>query len=242
MPREHLSRLFEPFTQLDNSTTRDFGGTGLGLAISRRFAQMLGGDVTIVDSAPERGTRVRVTVTTGPLEDVKLIDSAPECVQAAAAPVPGKARPSPTALAGRRILLAEDGADNQRLISFVLRHAGAAVTLTPNGELACEAALAARDAGRPFDVILLDMQMPVMDGYEAAARLRRERYSGPILALTAHAMEGDREKCLKAGCDDYATKPIDRAGLIATVCDSLRADREDPPPTRAIQRRFFSSN
>ncbi len=116
-----------------------------------------------------------------------------------------------------RVLLAEDGPDNQRLIAAVLRKAGAAVEIVEDGQAAIEQALAARDAGHPYDVILIDMQMPVLDGYAATQRLRGQGYRGAIVALTAHAMAHDRDKCLAAGCDDYATKPIDRRQLIATI-------------------------
>ena len=130
---------------------------------------------------------------------------------------PGAATNAGDAPLDCQILLAEDSPDNQRLIGHILRKAGAEVTIVENGKLAIEAALTARDEGTPFDVILMDMQMPVMGGYEATGLLRKKGYSGPIIALTAHAMEGDRNKCIVAGCDDYATKPIDRTKLIEMI-------------------------
>jgi signal transduction histidine kinase/CheY-like chemotaxis protein len=206
-----IERLFQPFSQVDTSMTRRFGGTGLGLAICLRLAGMLGGDVR-VDSVPGRGTSFIVTVETGPLEGGSMLTG----LTGAPVVAPSQAPPSPVRLEGA-ILLAEDGPDNQVLIAGVLRKAGALVTIAENGRIAVERALAAQRAGAPFDVILMDMQMPELDGYGAAAALRREGYAGPIAALTAHAMAGDRERCVAAGCDDYLTKPIDRHLLLHKV-------------------------
>jgi CheY-like chemotaxis protein len=137
-----------------------------------------------------------------------------------------RAQTAPATLRGR-VLVAEDGADNQRLLDAVLTRAGLDVELVANGELACERALAAWELGEPFDIILMDMQMPVLDGYRATRRLREAGYPGSIVALTAHAMSGDREKCLQAGCDDYATKPVSRAELLARLEVQLGKGRVD---------------
>jgi CheY-like chemotaxis protein len=129
--------------------------------------------------------------------------------------------PVSTSTFSQRVLLAEDGPDNQRLIALLLRRAGATVAVVGNGREAVIAALGARDAGEAFDIILMDMQMPVLDGYQAATELRRARYDGVIIALTAHAMAHDRDRCIDAGCDDYVTKPIDRRQLFAAMRANL---------------------
>ena len=189
---------------------------------------MLGGDITI-SSSSGKGSTFSVTVETGPLDDVTMLENVTEAV--AERKQKAKASAAPAVKLDCRILLAEDGPDNQRLISFVLKKAGAEVTLAENGLIAREKALAAQDAGEPFDVILMDMQMPIMDGYTAARKLRDADYTGPIIALTANAMAGDEEKCREAGCDGYATKPIDRERLFATIAQSLgksASEREAP--------------
>jgi len=226
MTRDQAANLFRPFTQADTSTTRRFGGTGLGLTISKRLAQLLGGDVSLVQTSPGKGSRFRITVATGPLDGVGMLTDP----HAAAAFVPEEmtlAADSDTEpLAGRRILLAEDGPDNQRLIAHFLRKAGAEVTLAQDGKQALDAALLARRRRAPFDVILMDMQMPVMDGYTATRQLRERDYSGAVIALTAHAMGQDRQKCLAAGCDDHAPKPVKRQELIEVVRRYLPARAE----------------
>ncbi len=204
-----LERLFEPFVQGDTSTSRKYGGTGLGLVITRHIANLLGGDVDVTSTHGEGSTFI-LTIPTGPLAGIKMLDDPAKVVREATA---DKAKtPVPRALVGLRVLLAEDGEDNQRLISTLLRKAGAEVAVAANGVFAVANAMSAK-----FDVVLMDMQMPEMDGYEATASLRRQGYEGPILALTAHAMASDRERCMAAGCDDYLSKPIDRAHLVSTI-------------------------
>jgi Amt family ammonium transporter len=214
MNEEQIGRLFRAFIQVDNSATRKFGGTGLGLAISKRLTETMGGGIE-VRSTPGQGSTFSVMVDPGPLDGIRLVQNVQEALLDRP-PIATTATADKIELNGR-VLLVEDGPDNQRLISFLLKKAGANVTLAENGQLAYDEALAAREAGRPFDVILMDMQMPVMDGYTATRQLRSQRYTGPIVALTAHAMAEDRQKCLDAGCDDFATKPIDRQNLLATV-------------------------
>ena len=215
MPEEEMDRLFQPFGQIDSSTTRRHGGTGLGLAISKRLAKRLGGDIR-VRSTLGIGSTFTLTVATGAFSQEDLLEEPSEAHLSGDSQKPSS--PSKVTV-DRRVLLAEDGPDNQRLISFLLKKAGADVVVADNGQVACDLALAARDDGTSFDVILMDMQMPVLDGYDATRRLRKAGYKGPIIALTAHAMSSDRDKCLHCGCDAYMTKPIEREKLIALVAE-----------------------
>ena len=217
---EQQQIVFEPFTQVQGAATREFTGTGLGLSLSRRLARLLGGDIH-VESSPGRGSRFAARVATGPLEGVRM--SAPGDAPGIV-PSGNFLGAEPRVLHGR-VLLAEDGADNQRLLRGILERVGLEVEVVANGELAAQRALAAFELGEPFDLVLMDMQMPVLDGYQATERLRESGYPGPIVALTAHAMSGDREKCLQAGCDDYATKPVARADLLARIEAQLAKGR-----------------
>ncbi len=215
LTREQLRKLFRPFTQADASITRKYGGSGLGLTISKRLANMLGGDVTAV-SAKDKGSTFTVTIETGDVSQVALVEH-PETLPDEWRQQLLRATASKPPSLHCRVLLAEDGIDNQRLITFVLQKAGAEVVTVDNGQIAFDTAMAANRTGHPFDVVLMDMAMPIIDGFEATARLRDAGYDRPIVALTAHAMSGDRDRCLDAGCDDYASKPIDRNSLIQLV-------------------------
>lgn len=216
MSPQLLTRLFNPFVQGDGSMTRRHGGTGLGLTIARHLAQMLGGAIE-VESKLGAGTTFKLTI-------------APAAFDFEAAPIERKARiarpnlddPSALPLAGKSLLLAEDCPDNQLLIVHVLARAGADVDVVSNGRAAVERVLQKRGA---FDLVLMDMQMPEMDGYTAAGMLRKSGDTTPIVALTAHAMAGDRERCLAAGCDDYATKPLDQEQLIQTIATHTQRRR-----------------
>ena len=212
IPADQLLRLFVPYQQAEAWTARQFGGTGLGLAISRELARKLGGDITVV-SQPGEGSTFAVRVATGPLDGVPRIDAfEPEHFPAHAAHAVDCGQKL-----GIRILLAEDGPDNQRLIAHILRKAGAKVEIAENGRQAVDFALEAAYSGQPHDMVLMDMIMPHKDGYEATRALRLVGYQQPIIALTANAVSGARTKCLEAGCDDFATKPIDRATLLSII-------------------------
>ncbi|MFT3687272.1 MAG: ATP-binding protein [Phycisphaerales bacterium] len=212
MSAEQVAGLFHAFSQVDDSATRRFGGTGLGLCISKELVERLGGSMR-VESTRGVGTTFTVQMPVGDVKGMRLVYNAEEALAETSTPPPIVAA---TKLQGR-ILLAEDGPDNQRLIKLVLAKAGAEVDVVENGQLALDAALAAERDGRPYDLVLMDMQMPVMDGYSATSGLRERGYRRPIVALTAHAMPHDRQRCLLAGCDDYTTKPIDRSVFLPLV-------------------------
>ncbi len=209
---DQAARLFSAFSQADESVTRKHGGTGLGLTICRRLAELMGGHVTLERSEPGMGSCFRI--------DLPLVAVAGSSLMTDVGSVlSGSGRPAAAQQAVRltgRILLAEDGEDNQRLISFHLKKAGAEVEIAENGVIALERIRAAEAAGKPYDLLLTDMQMPEMDGYTLARTLRSAGSTLAIVALTAHAMAEDRAKCHDAGCDDYATKPIDKISLLST--------------------------
>ncbi len=213
-----LPRLFEPFSQADASSSRRFGGTGLGLSLSHRLAGMLGGGIA-VESEPGGGSTFRLTLPIGSLEGVALVaDFRRLGALDGAAPAEISARPV-NKLAGR-FLLAEDNPVNQILTAAILKAAGAVVMVAENGEKALELALAAEQE-QPFDLVLMDLQMPVIDGYEATRTLRAQGFKRPILALTAHGMAEHRQKSLEAGCDGHLVKPIERDALINAIVEFL---------------------
>jgi PAS domain S-box-containing protein len=213
IPPEKLEDIFEPFVQADASVTRRFGGTGLGLTISRRIAAALGGTLG-VQSELGKGSTFALELPAGPLGD-PATDGMVLPADVIDAPA-GREEP-PRRLSGR-VLLVEDGITNQKLLGLIMRRAGLEVTTADNGAVGVERAMREH-----FDVILMDMQMPVMDGYTATARLRAAGFQTPIIALTAHAMKSDERKCREAGCSGYLTKPISGDRLLATLATVLSA-------------------
>jgi signal transduction histidine kinase/DNA-binding NarL/FixJ family response regulator/HPt (histidine-containing phosphotransfer) domain-containing protein len=216
IPADKLEAIFAPFTQADVSVTRKFGGTGLGLSICRHIAAALGGQIS-ARSFEGQGSTFTVTVATGPLADIKLLDVAPtEAVLAA--PI----QPHENSLEGLKVLIVDDGETNRQLLQVLV---GAKVKTAQNGQVAVE--MTARE---DFDAILMDMQMPVLDGYSATRELRARRVTIPVIALTAHAMAGEREKCLEAGCDSYLTKPVSQEQLVQTLSQLTSSPLSAPGP------------
>lgn len=201
--KDQQHRLFRPFTQADNSMTRRFGGTGLGLELSRRLAEALGGTVKLQSSTPGVGSTFVITVAAGEAE------------------VPQPTKPliknqiavddDELSLEGKTVLVVDDSSDNQLLLQRILQRRKAKTEVASNGLEALT-----KTSERDFDFILMDIQMPVMDGFEATTKLRAKGYSKPIIALTAHATKEDRAKSLAAGCNDHLTKPVNVLNLL--VC------------------------
>ena len=210
MTPEELAKMFQAFTQADASTTRKYGGTGLGLNISKRLAQLLGGDLT-VESSKGVGTCFHLDIAAN--KPANAID-----VSAWDATNRHDAKEAATAvpvLCGH-VLVAEDSPDIQRLVSMYVRKTGAEVTLAENGQVAIEHALSG-----DFDLILMDMQMPVMDGVDATTWLRKTGYDKPIIALTANAMQEDRDRYGAAGINGFLPKPIVQADFFAVLANYL---------------------
>jgi CheY-like chemotaxis protein len=194
-------KLFKPFVQAEDPLNRRFGGTGLGLALSKKLARLLGGDLWLKSSVPGEGSTFSFSVADK--KEFQIVDKAP-----AASSVLVKEKKSPIDFENLNILAAEDSLDNQNLLSIFLQPTKARLTFAQNGTEAVRLAMS-----RKFDLILMDIQMPEMDGFEAVSLLRDQGWIGPIVALSAHAHSPEKERALKNGFNDYLTKPISKEKL-----------------------------
>ena len=219
IPREQQDRLFQPFIQADSSTARIYGGTGLGLVLSLRLARALGGDLILQSSVPGKGSVFALTVDIGSREEITTLQSNSSDKRVSARELAAsdlkftaKFDESSGGNLQMKVLLVEDAPDNRVLISRFVKSTGAEIDCVDNGFDGVRSAM--RGA---YDLVLMDIQMPRMDGFEAVRTLRREGYRRPVVALTAHAMKGDREQCFAAGFDEHLIKPLSRAALVATL-------------------------
>lgn len=206
---EQQDRIFHPFVQADSSTSRKFGGTGLGLVLSRKFARLLGGDLTLLWSTPQVGSSFEITIDLGPSEQLKLIKvSLPQETSRNSKPTEiDHAR-----ISGLRTLVIDDALDNRLIVERFLNRAGALVEHAENGIVGAEKVLK-----QSYDVIIMDIQMPEFDGYQTIEYLRSKGIQTPVIALSAHAMKEDRERSIASGFNEHLSKPINRTLLIETV-------------------------
>ncbi len=219
IPAEFQPRMFESFSQADGSLTRRHGGSGLGLAIARRVAQQLGGDV-VITSEVGCGTRVVITIAVTNVAEAAVEKASPEA--SAKSPRAAVSHTTAPAVLRGRVLVVDDAPDNQRLLKAILTKAGVTVDVAANGLEAVEA-VQKTVGGTSFDLVLMDLQMPELDGVSAIRQLREQGFVLPIVALTAHALAEDRERCLAAGATGYETKPIARQKLLDVVSRHLRS-------------------
>lgn len=214
MTPEQQAKIFNPFTQADSSVTRNFGGTGLGLSISKQIAEALGGGLS-VNSVLGQGSLFTAIFEVARVESEEIVTLGQFQQQQQ------ESKKDTSTLAtrfpGAKVLVVDDGAANRRLISLIMTKAKCEVTTCENGAEAIE-----HISAIPFDLVFMDMQMPVMDGYTATRNLRKSGCELPIIALTANAMQGDREKCLDAGCTGFLSKPVNLDDLLSTAGKYLR--------------------
>ena len=210
--KSKLAGIFDPFVQADTSVTRRFGGTGLGLAISQRFAQVLGGDIQVT-STLNQGSEFTVYVDTGPLEGIRFIQPGDLSASMASDETAEQQR---WEFPAARILVVDDGAENRDLVKLMLQGSGLQIDEAENGK-DCLACVADKD----YQAILMDVQMPVMDGFTAAGKLRERGYRAPLIAMTGNAMKGFEEECLQAGYSHYMTKPLEINVMMQMLAELL---------------------
>ena len=233
MTEEQQAKIFDPFVQADSSVTRNFGGTGLGLAICEQIVEAMGGKIQ-VSSQVGVGSIFSFEVDLEPTADATLVTHSQ---YNARAKVAGNSHQKIKSLPAGKILLVDDGKANRKLIKLILEKAGCSVEEAVNGKIAYEKALAS-----DFDVVLMDMQMPVMDGYQATSKLRQAGYTKTVIALTANTMLGDKEKCRDAGCDDFIPKPVEIDSLLRTLLPYLsHLPQVETQSLPAVQRPAITS-
>lgn len=227
IPADKIQVIFDKFTQADGSITRRYGGTGLGLAITRKLVEMHGGSIAVLSDVG-KGSRFSVEL---PFD----LPAAAESASWAVRPPAREERPAVQSATGNSILVVEDNHVNQRVVSAVLRKNGFQVTVANNGQEALDLL-----AARTFELVLMDVQMPILDGIETTRRIRADQrwHQLPIVAMTAHAMNGDRERCLQAGMNGYVAKPVQPAHLISVINQHIANGKERRPASgTAIDRK-----
>jgi len=233
LAEQDIDRLFKPFSQADETIQKRFGGTGLGLSISAHLVERLGGKIK-AEGRPGSGSTFSFEIDAG-LQDACAWRGS-DALEGSTVKLSETRYTARAQVKSARVLLAEDGEDNRRLIAHLLKRVGLELVSVENGAEALEEVRKAREAGRPYDLLLMDMQMPVLDGYSAVKRMREQGLRTPIMALTANAMTSDRQRCLDIGCDEFCAKPIDFDQFFAALDRCLALSRSQTPPALPQQK------
>jgi CheY-like chemotaxis protein len=226
IPEDYIQMIFQPFSQADTSLTRRYGGTGIGLAVAKHTAEMLGGSIAVTSTVGQGSIftltfpawiTTKATELQNPRRRIETVREESEPAQDTTCKEKEEEDDTELNLTGYRVLVVDDVRINRIVLSTQLRAISADISFAENGQEAIDLINQADTSETPFDIVLMDMQMPVMDGYAAVRQLRSQGYKKPIIAVTAHALPGDHEKTLVAGCDGYLSKPIDSQKLLEMI-------------------------